>query len=493
MKYRAERGRCRVFGIIVIGVIVLFPCAVRQGMAGDVSQPRYLVDVDLPSRDTVRSLGEAGFDIAGVNMSERTACLVVSVAELSRVDDMGLMYSIRGGPEHEAESADLSKYTDPGEMAAFLNKVVSDHRGLAQKLVLKSHLHEGQKVLAIKMTKDVKKPNTRPYFLLDGQTHAREVMGAEICRDMIEYLTDGYPADPDVRRWLENINILVVPIVNPDGAQYFFDHEESYWRKNRRPGCAVDINRNFPFMWNGCQGSSSECEAEDNRGAAAKSEPETQAMVKAVEHYRPTFSLTYHSFGEMILYPYGCTDPNERALMHDLAKQLNSKLENDRGKTGKYAYGPIHSVIYNADGGSVDTCYGQYGTFGYGIEVNGWSFMPDYDNWRDVTVQRQRAAWQFFLNKTLDGPQIRGRVTSGADGKPLKATISLDEVRFTNGESPRRADARGLYQWPVKGGKTYHLNVSMQGHRTESRTVQVGSGPAVVDIVMTTSSTKKGD
>ena len=65
------------------------------------------------------------------------------------------------------------------------------------------------------------------------------------------------------------------------------------------------------------------------------------------------------------------------------------------------------------DGGSTDTEYGRYGTYSYTVEVNTSSFQPDYATWRDITVQRQRTAWQFFLDKTRCNTVSLARLLSG--------------------------------------------------------------------------------
>jgi hypothetical protein len=308
-------------------------------------------------------------------------------------------------------------------------------------------------------------------------------MTVEVARDMIDYLTSRYGSDAEVTRWVDGINIYVVGSVNPDGGAYVFT-ADNWWRKNRHPSCAVDNNRNYRFLWNSCNGSSGACSSETYRGGGPNSEPETQGMVELTASLRPFFALTYHSYGEYIMYSYGCSDPDEKAAMDAVAQGLNSILENDNGQTGRYATGPIGSTIYLVDGGSSDTQYGLYGAYAYTIEVNCCDFQPDYGSWRDITVERQRTAWQYFLDKTLDSPQIQGKVTDAATGAPLGAEVSVDEVTFTHGEAPRVADSKGLYHWLAQSGLTYHVNFSFPGYCTETRTVTVGSGPSVVNVAM---------
>src|SRR5262245_10114634 len=370
---------------------------------------KYFVEVGVPTLDVARDLAAAGFDVAGVNRKTSMIGVVVTADELVDLEALGWPLTIRSTNLEDRAVDALADYTDPQELSAFMDQVVAAHPDLAAKVTLKDTLFELQKQYALHITKDVGVPNDRPSFILDAQHHAREVMTPEIARDFIDTLTSQYATDAQVRRWVDNINIWVVGSVNPDGAMYVFEHDTS-WRKNRHPSCAVDNNRNYPTAWGACNGSSTSCTNDTYRGTAPASEPETQGLMQLTSDVRPFFALSYHSYGEYLMYPYGCSDPDERSALDEVAQGLNAVLENDSGVTGQYATGPIWSTIYLADGGSIDTQYNKYGAYAFVIEVNASAFQPSYQTWRNVTVQRQRTAWRYFLDKTLDGTQIRGTV-----------------------------------------------------------------------------------
>lgn len=480
----ADRGararRCASVQLLTaLALVIAFSGAPALRAAELPPAPKYFVDVRIDNDEQLKALAAQGFDIAGVDSPNKAAGVVGDEAELARLRANGWVYTIRervGAPEKA-----LGQYTDPLEMNSFINAVVAAHPNLAQKVLLQGTLFEGQQQWAVHITKDVAQPNLRPRFLLDAQHHAREVMTPEIAMDMIDRLTYGYAGDPQVRRWVDNIDIWIVPIVNPDGAAYVFSTDTS-WRRNRHPSCAVDNNRNYPFMWAGCNGSSGSCSSDTHRGVSPGSEPETQGVLNLTADKRPMYALSYHSYGEYIMYSYGCSDPNERSALDAIAQELNSKLEKDDGLKGGWKTGPIFSTIYSADGGSVDAQYGLHGAYAFVIEVNTGGFQPDYDTWRNVTVNRQRTAWQYFLDKTLDGPQIRGRITDARTGAPLAATVSASQVVFTHGEAPRRADDRGLYHWLTLPGSTYTMNYSMAGYCSQTRSVTAGAGASVVDV-----------
>lgn len=83
------------------------------------------------------------------------------------------------------------------------------------------------------------------------------------------------------------------------------------WRKNRggvgKGRCAgVDLNRNFGYKWGG-QGASRQPCSEIFAGSAAFSEPETMAQFQFMDQTAANFQgfLTFHSYGQYILYPWG--------------------------------------------------------------------------------------------------------------------------------------------------------------------------------------------
>jgi hypothetical protein len=471
--------------IVLASVVLCFLVAGTSAGRAEAPVLKYFVEVWVPSLDAARELAAAGFDIAGMNRNTMNVGVIVTQDELKSLEALGWPVTIRSTNAEPRAIDALADYTDPQELSTFMDQVVAAHPDLAKKSILQNTLFEGQKQYVLHITKDVALDNDRPSFVFDAQHHAREVMTPEIARDFIDYVTTGYAGDAQVRHWVDNINIYIVGSVNPDGAMYVFTTDTA-WRKNRHPSCGVDNNRNYPALWGACNGSSTSCTSDTFRGTSAGSEPETQGLIQLTSNVRPFFALSYHSYGEYIMYSYGCNDPDERSALDEVAQGLNSILQNDSGVTGQYATGPIWSTIYLADGGSIDTQYNQYGAYSYVIEVNSSSegFQPDYATWRNVTVQRQRTAWKYFLDKTLDGAQIRGTVTDAGTGLPLPANLSLQEVTFTHGEAQRHADAKGRYHLLVHSSGTYHVSYSYPGYCTATQEVVVGTGPATADVVL---------
>jgi len=119
-------------------------------------------------------------------------------------------------------------------------------------------------------------PKDRTVVVL-GAFHGDEPKSVVLARRLIELLEENSEAG-DNAKW------IIVPVVNPDG----------YARRKRRNANGVDINRNFPTA-NWVRGMR---RSRMFGGSAPASEPETRAVIAAVELFRPARIITIHSIGQ---------------------------------------------------------------------------------------------------------------------------------------------------------------------------------------------------
>ena len=133
-----------------------------------------------------------------------------------------------------------------------------------------------------------------PALLLTSLIHSREPLGALVNLQFAASLVARASESGDVgaAALLSTRRLIIVPNVNPDGYSFNIDatnqqRKLDMQRKNRRDTCprgsyldtGVDLNRNFNFKWDFDDGGSSPnaC-AEDYRGPAPLSEPESSAL-----------------------------------------------------------------------------------------------------------------------------------------------------------------------------------------------------------------------
>ncbi|MBW1871314.1 MAG: hypothetical protein JRJ19_04565, partial [Deltaproteobacteria bacterium] len=434
-------------------------------------------------------LGQDGHDLVSSNIRKGYVDVIVGLAERGNISTH---YKALIKEEQFLESSKtpkaLSDYYNPAEVDAFLDVVEANYPAIAQKVLLQGGLYEGQTIWAMKISDNVAVDEDEPTYQMDGQTHANEVMTAEVMVDAIDYLTSNYDSDAQVKRWVDEMEIWIVPVVNPDGAAHMFSGA-SWWRKNRNPECGsdigVDLNRNFEWNYRACSGSSDSCSDSTYHGTGAASELETQAIQALMEQVRPMYYINYHSSGEMILWPTSCGRNEEYDLLEHVGETLNNMVETDDGTTGNWTTGVAPEVLYSAPGGADDHAYGAVGAVSFCIELNSSSQQPDHAIWRDITVQRQRAAWGHLLDRTLDAPAITGHTYDAGTLAPVVADYQYASSPFESGQWQLKTDTAGRFGRAVLPNSEHTLVFSATGYLPESRQVQVTTTPVDLDVPMT--------
>jgi carboxypeptidase T len=249
-------------------------------------------------------------------------------------------------------------------VAGDVNDVVAD------KIDTIGTSRQGRPIWGLKLGKSATGPDTRPVVFYNALTHAREPEGMQALFHFVDDLLAKYGTDPFATSLLNNRVIYIVPLVNPDGYQINVNTFVSsggttfgYWRKNARDNDAngiintqdgVDLNRNFGYKWGiDNVGSSGTRSSDVYRGPGAFSEPETQAQRDIVDLLKPRTGLSFHTFSDLMLYPWGYTPagaPDSAAYQEwtDVASIGDG-----------YQTGPSPRVLYTVNGEFNDWAYGD--------------------------------------------------------------------------------------------------------------------------------------
>jgi carboxypeptidase T len=210
----------------------------------------------------------------------------------------------------------------------------------------------------------------KPGVVFMGAHHAREHLSVEVPLMLATHLLTNRE-DPQMMAWLEGRDIWIIPMVNPDGAEWDIkDGKYKSWRKNRRNNgngtYGVDLNRNYGFMW-GTGGSDTDASSEVYMGKAPFSEPESQRIRDFVDtHLNIKVLLSFHTFSELILYPWGHKyDSVETLRDRSVFEILAQTMAQWNG------YKPQQSSdLYIASGDTTDWAYGTHGIFAFTFELS---------------------------------------------------------------------------------------------------------------------------
>jgi carboxypeptidase T len=361
------------------------------------------VEVALTGNVTIEALLRAGLDI--VDVREDAATLLEWPGEAPKLASLGAVirvldehpgrtaamtarnelgsasgsYDLHGPPHRTTGTAvappygggSMGGYWTTAEIKAKLDDLVSQdtHDVVADKIDTVGYSREGRPIWGLEIGRHVTGPDARPVVFYNALTHARESGGMLALFYFIDDLLARYGTDPFATYLLDKRRIYICPLVNPDG---FRVNEDTYtstltfglWRKNTRDNNlsggfdpandGVDLNRNYGFQWGLDDiGSSPDMTSETYRGPSAFSEPETQAQRNLVLSLTPRTGLSFHTYQDLMLHPWGYTTapPPDAAAFHE----WNDLLTRDNG----YQSGQSGPLLYTVNGEFNDWCYGD--------------------------------------------------------------------------------------------------------------------------------------
>jgi hypothetical protein len=312
-------------------------------------------------------------------------------------------------------------YKTVEEIYAFLDQEVAAHPTLAEKQDIgdswcKTHAgsctypaaNNGYDLYVLHITNQAIS-GPKPVFWADGGIHAREIATPEVAMRFISWLLDQYDTNPDAHWLVDYHDIWIMPTFNPDGHHIVEagggGGSPYYYRKNGNNSlgqCSipptpynhfgVDDNRNFPFKWGCCGGSTTDPCAQTYRGVSQGSEDETTAVTNKLLTLYPdqrgpgdgdpapiTTTGVYQNIHTVVpvnLYSWGWTAnqmPNFNET-DNIAKHISSP----QAQGNNYPYGSIINQLYPVDGGSIDWAYGVLGIAAISTELSGGDFLPSF-------------------------------------------------------------------------------------------------------------------
>lgn len=351
---------------------------------------------------------------------------------------------------------DFGEYHSHEEVMFFLDSVATANPAICRLDTLGESV-ERRAIVGIRISDNPGIEEDEPEVRIMGAHHGDEKISVELPLYMIDHLTVNYGSDILVTRLVNNTEIFIIPMVNPDGVT-------SHSRRNSHD---QDLNRDYLCP------EGDYCPAGANNQNAF-SEPETQAVRSDALANRYVLSLSLHSGATNInavwnyddgLYHNGEYHPTAD---DDLVMDLSQGYA-DRNTTSDF-YVTNGCDWYSTHGDANDYSYGWLSDIDWTIEISQVKTPPESqieDYWID-----NREAMLYIVEMTDIG--IRGIVTDSITGEPLDATI-----RIAEGGVPVYTDPLlGDYHRPLLPG-TYSVRVESPGYISkETEPIEVSEGAA---------------
>jgi len=339
-------------------------------MAMAFAQQRIVRVYALSLHDLKTRLPELDLDIAGARAGEYYD-IVADNALTAQIIGSGMDYEVIVHDLAIAKESVRAEYLSYTEIEDSLRQLALDYSTICKFDSLPIPTYEGNWIYGIKISDNPHvEDDDEPGFLIDGTHHAREWACVPTVMFFADSMLRAYNSVPEIAEIINTTEIYCFPVINADGYIYDYDpYGGSWWRKNREPFngyIGTDPNRNY----GGCSpdiegdwGAVDEDQATHQPsystfcGAYVNSGDETRALTMYVKERIINAYMSYHSHGELIMWPWGWT--GEETPDSSIYDQVGNYMADQVQclQYGTYDRGTIYSAIYPVSGSSVDWFY----------------------------------------------------------------------------------------------------------------------------------------
>jgi len=315
----------------------------------------------------------------------------------------------------------------------------------------------GKLVLVLKISDNPDIDESEPEVFYTSTMHGDETGGFILMLRLADYLLQNYDNQPGVKELIDNLQIWINPLANPDGTYNSGNAIVSPVRYNAH---GVDLNRNFP----------------DPTIADAPREKETTDMIQFMKSHRFVLSANFHSGSEVVNYPWD----RWLTILH-----ADNEWFNDISRG--YA-DTVHA--HSASGYMTDLDNGvTRGAVWYVIHGGRQDFMTQELHGREVTIEldyqyvtpasqlgtlweNNRRSLTGYLANALYG--VHGTVLEAGSSAPLAAEVFISGHDI-DGSQVYSDSAAGTFVRMLAPG-TWPLTFTSTGFRDTTITVTVNEG-----------------
>jgi hypothetical protein len=374
-----------------------------------------------------------------------------------------------------------SCYPSYQQYEALVQKFAVDNPSLCRLVDLGSttNLVHPHRLWALVISDDPGEEENEPEVLLTSTMHGDETAGFSLMLRLIDHLLRGYGEDPEVTELVDDTEIWINPLANPDGTYFGGDDTVAdairSYATSGGGDSGVNPNRNYPDFVDGDHPDGNQWW------------PETETMMALAESQTFVLSANFHAGAEVVNYPWDAVERRhpDDSWFQKLARDWAGLAQSDG--PGGYMTDVTNNGITNGyDWYEIHGSRQDFMTFFHGgrevtIELSETKLLPS-EELDDIWLWNRRALLD-FIHHAHEG--IRGVVVDPR-GAPLAATIEVLGIdREEDGSMVRTDLTVGDFHRLLLPG-LYDLRIEADGyHPREIQGIAVIEGEAtVVDVVL---------
>lgn len=296
---------------------------------------------------------------------------------------------------------------------------------------------QGRNLWAVTISDNAEDREAEPVVSLVSTLHGNEPVGTVLLVELIRYLLENYNTDPRIHSLVDNHDIHIIPLANPDG----------YEAGNRYNASGLDLNRNFPDP---SEQSDDRFDSEEGRA------PETLALMAWIMERPAAVSANFHTGSQLVNYPldYTLTPSPDDALFQHMSLAYASNNPTLPGSS--YEYGIVRGAVwYIITGGLQDWAYLGPGELHVTMELSTIKYPAPSE--LETLWNNNRESLLAYMETVDTG--IGGTVLDAETGEPIRAWIRLTD----NGHYVFSDSQTGYFMRVLMPG-TYTITAGADGY-----------------------------
>ena len=310
---------------------------------------------------------------------------------------------------------------------------------------------EGREIVVAEISDNVGTEENEPEFFYTATMHGDETVGYILMMRLIDYLLSNYGEIDRVTNMINNMEIYINPLSNPDGT--FAGGNNTVNGATRYNANGVDLNRNFIDFDDG--------EHPDGNPW----QPENIVMMDFAEEHHFVMSANIHSGAEVVNYPWDTISdrhPDDtwwQLVSHRYADEAQANSPNgymegfDDGITNGYDW-------YTTSGNRQDYMNYYHHCKEFTLELSDVKLLPE--NQLNAHWNYNKESLLTYMEECLYG--IHGLV-SNESGDPIDAEITILDHDELNSNAITD-EIVGDYHRPIEPGN-WDVEVSAYGYITQ--------------------------
>ncbi len=198
---------------------------------------------------------------------------------LERADSKGIMSAV-----DVSQAMEWQSYPSYPQYDSIMKSFSTNYPSLCQLDTIGTSIN-GRLVLALKISDNAGTDENEPEVFYSSTMHGDELAGYVLMLRLADYLLKNYNTNNRVKNLVDNLEIWINPLANPDGTYTSGNTITSPSRYNTN---GYDLNRNFP----------------DPIESTTPKQKETLDMMKFMRKHKFVLSANFHSGSEVVNYPW---------------------------------------------------------------------------------------------------------------------------------------------------------------------------------------------